>query len=255
MRFVIALGALADSRAPFCSLLEFGAVGDNMTDNTAAFRRATASCAEVLVPSGGIFLTAPFNLSSHSVLRVEGTISGSQRPEAYPIVTQLPRDEAYRAPWMRNRQYSALVAAYSAENVSIVGGGTIDGNGWPWWRNVSHCVGGYTSTGACPGGKANASNTHFHQRPKLVELVDSTDVTVAGSPAAPLRLRNSPFWTLHPIFCTGVRIRDVVVTAPRCSGCGRACSPCTSPSCLAGTTATRMESTPTLARMCKLPIR
>jgi hypothetical protein len=30
----------------------------------------------------------------------------------YPIVTQLPVDEAYRAPHMLNTQYQALVSAY-----------------------------------------------------------------------------------------------------------------------------------------------
>jgi polygalacturonase len=83
--------------------------------------------------------------------------------------------------------------------VSVVGGGTIDGNGWDWWRNVSAAV--------------NASNTYFHQRPKLVEFVDCKDVLVSN-----LTLRNSPFWTLHPIFCTNVRVSHLRVLAPRDHG-------------------------------------
>ena len=67
----------------------------------------------------------PFNLTSHSVLTVAAgaTISGSRAPSAYPIVTQLPLDEAFRHPWMRNRQYQALVSAYGARNVTLRGGG------------------------------------------------------------------------------------------------------------------------------------
>ena len=156
-------------------------------------RRDAAACAGgvVLVP-GGTWVTGPFNLSSNTVLRVEGVISGSQDPAAYPIVTQQPLDEAYRvrvprarvctqhrtaafdsssppsptttattatlthtdvhihtrtharthaqAPWMKNRQRQALVSAYSAHNITVIGNGTIDGNGWQWWKNVTEQV-------------------------------------------------------------------------------------------------------------------
>ena len=90
-----------DSR---CTVAHFGAVPDNATDNTAAFRAAFASsCDEVVVPPG-TWMTGPFNLSSHTVLRVFGTISGSRDPTLYPVVIQQPLDEAYRAPYMHNRQ-------------------------------------------------------------------------------------------------------------------------------------------------------
>jgi polygalacturonase len=74
-----------------CSIADFGAVADNATDNTLAFRRAAKACAggELLVPAG-TWMTGPFNLSSNTVLRVEGTISGSVVPEVYPIVTLQP---------------------------------------------------------------------------------------------------------------------------------------------------------------------
>ena len=46
------------------------------------------------------------------------------------------------------------------------------------------------------------------RRPKLLEFVDCTDVLIAGTAATDqvLTFRNSPFWTLHPAFCVGVRI-------------------------------------------------
>ena len=73
-----------------------------------------------------------FQLTSNKVLNIspDAVINGSRSPSAYPIVTQLALDEAYRAPQMNNRQYQALVSSYSAHNVSIVGGGSIEGNGW-----------------------------------------------------------------------------------------------------------------------------
>lgn len=57
------------------------------------------------------------------------------------------------------------------------------------------------------------------QRPKLVEFVDCSDVTVTGlSASEPLRIKNSPFWSLHPTFCTRVRVSYVHVLAPRDHG-------------------------------------
>jgi polygalacturonase len=164
----------------------------------------------------------PFNLSSNTVLRVEGTISGSRDPSNYPIVTQQPLDEAYRAPYMLNRQHQALISAYSARNVSVVGPGTVDGNGWDWWFAVSHEPNGTYNRQVCrEGHRRQAVPACFIQRPKLLEFVDCTDVLIAGTGTAAdqvLTLKNSPFWTVHPTFCVGVRMANLSVLAPRDHG-------------------------------------
>lgn len=68
--------AAAEWRA--VSIEDFGAVGDNKTDSTHAFRAALlavkAGGGEVLVPANKIYQTAPINLTSNVVLRVEGTM-------------------------------------------------------------------------------------------------------------------------------------------------------------------------------------
>lgn len=122
---------------------------------------------------------------------------------------------------MLNRQRQALISAYSARNITIMGAGTIDGNGWDWWNNVSFANG----TNICSGCKTNAQQevtcpqSCLVQRPKLIEFVDTTDVVISGaSKDSPLTLRNSPFWTLHPIFCKNVQIRFLNVLAPRDHG-------------------------------------
>ena len=57
------------------------------------------------------------------------------------------------------------------------------------------------------------------QRPKLVEFVDCDAVALRGDSAdSPLTLRNSPFWTWHPTFCTRVRAQYVNFLAPRDHG-------------------------------------
>jgi polygalacturonase len=168
--------------------------------------------------------SGPFNLSSNTVLRVEGTISGSRDPSVYPIVTQQPLDEAYRAPYMLNRQRQALISAYSARNISVVGSGTVDGNGWDWWYGVSHDPNGTYNRMVCRPSKSGAAPTAAAcqiQRPKLLEFVDCEDVVIAGTAAVDdqvLTFKNSPFWTLHPTFCVGVRMANLSVLAPRDHG-------------------------------------
>lgn len=72
-------------RKAAASIVEFGGVGDGVTSNTAAFRRAVAGLAgeeggaQLKVPAGR-WLTGSFNLTSHFTLYLEAgaVIMGSQ---------------------------------------------------------------------------------------------------------------------------------------------------------------------------------
>jgi polygalacturonase len=110
------------------SVDDFGAVGDNHTDNTAAFRAALLAVAgggEVFVPASGVYQTAPFNLTSNVALHVEGVVRGVTNRSAFPIIGPLPSygtdldtgGHARRQP---------LIFSVGASNVSVFGGGLID---------------------------------------------------------------------------------------------------------------------------------
>ncbi len=121
------------------SVTDFGAVGDNATDNTAAFRAAAAAAGaggggELLVPAGD-FKTAPFNLTSNVRLTVMGTVWGWENCSAFPLVAPLP---SYASTTPSTR-YHPLVWAVNASNVSIAGSGTINGGG-PYWLENSCMV-------------------------------------------------------------------------------------------------------------------
>jgi polygalacturonase len=199
--------------APCCSLTGW---------HTAALTRRLAGCVHHRPAALLAGCSGPFNLSSNTVLRVEGTISGSRNPSNYPIVTQQPYDEAYRAPYMLNRQRQALISAYSAQNISVIGSGTVDGNGWDWWYGVSHNPNGTYNRQVCRGGTGLPVPTApacMIQRPKLLEFVDCKDVLIGGTATdRVLTFKNSPFWTLHPTFCVGVRMANLSVLAPRDHG-------------------------------------
>ena len=55
-----------------------------------------------------------------------------------------------------------------------------------------------------------------HLRPHFIEPHSCTDVLIEG-----VTVRNSPFWTIHPMLCRSVTIRGVTVAShgPNDDGC------------------------------------
>ena len=173
---------------PSVSITQYGAVGDNATDNTLAVRAALAAVAaagggEVVVPAGGVFKTGPLNLTSNVRLTVEGTLFSLEDSAAFPRVADLPSYDD-----MPPRCHP-LVWAVDATNVSVAGTGVINGAGPYWWPNF-------------------ANDT---ARPHLMEMYN-----VSGLSLTQVTMLNSGFWTLHVVYSTDVLIAGINITAPWC---------------------------------------
>lgn len=165
-----------------------GGVGDGISDDGPVLAEAARRCAAdgggtILVPTG-TWLTGSLRLPSRTTLRLEAgaTILGSRDPARYPV-----SDQPWEGRWVQTP--AALIWAADAEDVAIVGAGTIDGQGEDWWAAVR-------------------SGRLLH-RPRLVAFQSCTRVEVAG-----VRLTRSPSWTIHPWRCQGVTIRDVSIFNP-----------------------------------------
>ncbi|KAI3923875.1 hypothetical protein MKW92_011739 [Papaver armeniacum] len=180
------------------SILEFGAVGDGKTLNTIAFQNAIFYAksfadkggAQLYVPSGR-WLTGSFNLTSHLTLFLErgAFILGTQDLSHWGIVEPLP---SYgRGVELPGGKYTSLITGYNLTDVIITGdNGTIDGQGSVWWEWY---------------------NSHYlnYSRPHLVELVNSNDILVSN-----LTFLNSPAWSIHPVYCSNVRVHNITIHAP-----------------------------------------
>jgi len=210
----------------------FGAVGDNATDNTAAFHDAIAACTRaggghVVVPSGQ-FVTGAIELKSHVDLRVSAnaTIRFSRDTTRYPLVfTRWEGQELMN--------FSPFIYAFEQENVGISGSGTIDGNcdcqhWWPW-KGRTNC--GWKTGDVNQDADRNAlmdmvergvpvAERRFGQghylRPMFIQPYRCTNVLIEG-----VRLLNSPMWQVHPVLCRNVTVKDLVVKAdgPNTDGC------------------------------------
>jgi len=191
--FVLVL--VASTHANVFNVVDFGAVGDGKTLDTASITKAILAVADagwgtVLFPPG-VYLTAPINLTNNIVLLVQSgaTILGSQDASLWPVIEPLPSYGVSRDTGSSMR-YQALIYAYQVNNVTLTGGGTINGQGsiwWDWFRN----------------------NTLKWGRGRLVELQFVKHVVVTD-----LTLTMSPFWTLHPVYCDDVIIRNVTILNP-----------------------------------------
>jgi len=192
--------------AAVIDVVDHGAVGDGATDDTAAIRKAlhlasSSSCttsATVLFPWGRTFLTGPINLTTNVTLHVDGTIQaingynmdegGEYIQTKWPQLPPLPtygnsRDGRYL-------QHQAVIYANNVTNIRITGKGTIDGGGPYWWDNQFNRT-------LLPAG-----------RPNLIQVVNSSEVTIDS-----VTLRDSPFWTVHPVLCTNVHIHHTTIRA------------------------------------------
>jgi hypothetical protein len=149
---------------------DFGAKGDGVTLDTVAVQTAIDACNKdmggtVLVPAGD-FVVGTIELKSNVTLHLaaQGRLLGSGKPEHYRAGKGIP-------PGNGN---IVMISGANAENISIQGPGTIDGNGAKF----------FTGKGDMTGPGQNSAEGYF-QRPHLLVFYR----------------------------CTNLRIRDVYLTA------------------------------------------
>lgn len=190
------------------SILDYRAVSDGKTLNTKAIQRAIddvyrAGGGLVYAPPG-TFLTGGLELKSRVTLYLEAgcVLLGS------PFI----RDYAYHPGPPRGEDANGyhLVFAQNAEDVTLCGPGTIDGQGQAYWqRNVEH--------GPIPPEFAyrDVASGHYHaidnnDRPSpMVEIAQCRNVRISG-----VTLKNSAGWTLRPIDCEGVVLDGIRIRNP-----------------------------------------
>jgi hypothetical protein len=166
---------------------DFGAVGDGTTNDAPAIQAAIDRCSEsgggtVLVPPGSRHLTGSFVLKSNVTLLL-GTgaeLLGSTDRQHY--------------------QRDTLIHAHGAQNISISGRGTINGQGRSFMgEELPHIY------RALPW------------RPRMMILENCQNVRLTD-----FTIRDSPLWTVHLAGCDDVAIRSLTILndrrIPNCDG-------------------------------------
>ena len=105
---LLALASVATSvgvgAAPVCNVMDHGAKGDGVSEDTAAIAAAVRACSgggggTVLLPEGGRFLSYPFNLTTNIHLAVRGVLLGPSVPDLarWPVLPHFPSYELSRS--------------------------------------------------------------------------------------------------------------------------------------------------------------
>jgi polygalacturonase len=204
------------------SLDDFDGSGDGIKDNSPAFLRAFSALKEsgggTLKVPAGVWRTGPIELFSRTTLLLEegAVISFFPEPHRYtPVFTRWESVECYG---MR-----PLVFASGQTDIRVSGKGAFDGCGEFWWNarlqkklsrqsapetaeelQLAGLNDGYQTQGGGGGGR----EIQF-LRPPLMQFYRCSRVTLED-----FSLRNSPFWTLHPVYCDTVNIRSVSIVNP-----------------------------------------
>jgi polygalacturonase len=175
--------------ANVCDAKSYGAKADGKTKDTQALQSAIDACEAkgggIVRLSSGTFLTGPIVLKSHITLEVDkgATLLGSQDAADYPEAEEL-----------REASVEPLVGAKNAEDITIRGGGTIDGAGQPWWAAVyAHKKSDFVAA----------------KRPRLILLDHCKHVLIDG-----VTIQNSASWQVVPYYSDDVTIRNGKILAP-----------------------------------------
>lgn len=181
---------------------DFGAVGDGNHDDTVAIQTAV-NC----LPAGGrlyfpegVYFSGSIALKSHITLHFaeNATLLGSSDPAKYPVIPGSVKDVVTGEPvqvgtWEGNSvpMHQAFLCAEYAEDITIIGPGTVDGDAQHsrWWVNVKE----YTVA-----------------RPRLIFFNRCKNVTLHG-----ITGQNAASWQLQPYYSENINFFDVSVNAPK----------------------------------------
>jgi polygalacturonase len=164
-----------------CNARQYGAKGDGATKDTLAIQRAIDACSRngggrVVLDGAPVFVSAPLLLKSHIAFEIAAgtTLAGSTDHDDYPDKEEF-----------KDHGKQALLTATDAAEISISGGGVIDGRGESWWSKPEE------------------------PRPRLIVFdhcrhVHMHDITV----------QNSPMWQIVPYYSDDLSFRNMRVVAP-----------------------------------------
>jgi len=167
-------------------------------DNSALLQAAINAVPEggtLLIPAGR-FVTGPLFLhSSMTVHFTEGAeLAAIGDWRDWPILTDRDGGGRVVGTWegLPERSFAALINAIGCSDVTLTGGGIIDGGGdrgdwWSWPKETRRDA----------------------RRPRTVFLAHCKDVVMTG-----LTIRNSPSWTVHPFHCRNLTAAALKIENP-----------------------------------------
>ncbi len=173
------------------NITDFGAKAQPNVDNAAMIQKAIDTCAKngggtVCVPSGNTFMSGPFELKSNINLYLEGNAKILANPDEM-VYTQSAFKDNYG-------EGSIWIGGKDAENVTISGSGTLDGNGIAFMGSEEK------------GAFILKDFDTFDRRPHLFTPINFRNLTIRD-----VTFKNSAYWCLHLVGCQDVNIDGIKI--------------------------------------------
>jgi len=210
----------------FYDVRAYGALPDGKTKSTAAIRKAIEAAVAggggtILFPAGQ-YLTGPIHMKSNVTLFID---AGAVVRFSTDFDDYLPMVSSH---WEGTEvtNFSPLIYGDKLENIAIHGRGILDGQGQPWWDYFKALKADHAKTGVWKkDSKWQLEFAKLNQkiplpddtqrldmgflRPPFIQFIDSRNVSIRD-----VTIRNSPFWTINPVFCDDVTIAGVTIDNP-----------------------------------------
>lgn len=173
----------------------------------AAVEACSKSGGGTVIVSEGEWETGAIHLKSNINLNLEdgATVIFSDNPLDYlPVVfTRWEGMECYN--------YSPLIYANGCENISITGKGTLIGKGEKWWswKQLQQQAAEelcYAERNGIPPEERIFGNEMAALRPSFIQPINCKNVLFEG-----FTVKDGPQWTIHPVYCDNVTVRNVNV--------------------------------------------
>ncbi|SDM10482.1 Pectate lyase superfamily protein [Catalinimonas alkaloidigena] len=216
----VVAGANPPKTALYYNVLDYGAKRDGSQLATASIKKAIDAAVAtgggtVYFPAGE-YLTGPIHLKSNITIFIDAgaLIKFSDNFDDYlPMVPS-------RWEGTNVTNFSPLFYAYKAENIAIVGRGTIDGQGKKWWDYFFEARKNKETRSKWQQEfdrvnpdviKPDVHGTYDvgFLRPPFIQPMYCKNVRIEG-----ITIQNSPFWTVNPEFCENVTVTGVTINNP-----------------------------------------
>ena len=171
------------------NIKDFGAQNDDATNNAILIQKAIDHCAnlgggKVVIPAGKPYLSGPFSLKSNIELHLE---QGA-------VLKAFPDESIYTKSAFRQNpgEGTVWIEGENLNQISITGGGTLDGNGIFFMGEELH-----DSYELKPFDVIDP-------RPHMLTLVSCKNIKIYG-----VTVSNAAYWALHFIGCYDVSIENI----------------------------------------------
>lgn len=167
---------------------------------------AAAGGGTVFIPAGE-WHTGSIHLKSHVHIQFE---TGAKLVFSDVFEDYLP---AVFTRWegLECYNYSPLIYAYQCEDISITGNGMLYGSGEKWWpwKKLQQAAANelcYAQANGVPVENRVYATEKAALRPSFIQFIRCSNVLLSD-----FTIQDGPQWTIHPVYCEHVTVRNVNV--------------------------------------------